>query len=367
MKKRAKHLLIIFSLAILTIGAMVSLVFWAWNSAEGTRFLLQAVSFFSSVRIDAEKIQGRLRDELELQGVSVRWAQGEIRTDRLHLKWQPEELWNRRLILNELSLNRVIFQDRGPEPKKPFFPGWPSAPFLLTKIQGRIDSFQILELAYRGPDQDSIQIGQVFARGEWDGNVLVIRDCTLSGPWGGAEGSIKMGFMTPSLNLNLKTSFAQKYAGMDQLEAKLLLESADNPNEAAGAIRISGEIQNRETLLLESELSLNPAALRWKNLHFQQRSRKGTVQSEGSWSFGVRPSLQGRFIFDDADLGPELGMTTNLFGELEIKGPLENYRGRVSLVNKVKGWPEFNLSGEIEGNLWRVKISNLNASWLDGG
>ena len=367
MKKRVKYLLMGFSLAVLLLAAMVSLVIWAWNSAEGTRLLLKTVSFFSPVRIDVEKIQGRLRDELTLQGVNIRWAQGEIHAERLHLKWQPEELWNRRLIVNELSLSGVIFQDRGSEETKPFFPGWPLAPFWLTKIQGRIDSFRLHEGVYLRRNQDPIKLGQLFSRGEWDGKALALQDCALSGPWGSAEGSMKMGFAKPFLILDLKASSDHEYNGMDRLAVKLLLAPTDKPDEAAGTIRVSGQKQNAEVLGLESELGLTPAALSWRNFRFLNPGRKGTVQSEGSWSFGVRPSLQGRFIFDDADLAPELGMTTNLFGELEIKGPLENYRGRVSLVNKVKGWPEFNFSGEIEGDLQRAKISNLNASWLDGG
>ena len=366
MKKRAKHLLMGFSLAVLLLGAMVSLVIWAWNSAEGTRLLLKTVSFLSPVRIDVEKVHGRLREELDLRGVSIRWAQGEIRADRLHLKWQPAELWNRRLIVNELSLKGVTFQDRGPEAKKPFFPGWPPAPFWLTKIQCRIDSFRLKDLVYRRPDQDPIQLGQMLARAEWDGKVLAVQDCTLSGPWGGAEGSMKMGFVNPSLILELKASFANEYNGMDQLAARLLLEPTERPDEAAGTIRVSGQKQNRESLRLESELGLTPAALSWRNLRFLKPGRKGTLQSEGSWSFAVRPSLQGRLSFSDADLAPELGIATNLFGELEIKGPLDDYRGRIHFVNKAKGWPEAKLSGELRGNLQGIKISNLSASWLDG-
>ena len=195
-----------FGLAVLVLGAAVSLFIWGWNSTEGTRLLLKTVSFFFPLRIDAEKIQGRLRDELDLQGLSFRWAQGEIHADRLHLRWRPAELWNRRLIINELSLRGVIFQDRGSEEKKPFLQGWPPAPFWLTKIQGRVDSFQIEELAYRRPNQDSIQLGQLFARGEWDGKVLALKDCALSGPWGSAKGWMRMGFAKPSLNLDLEMS-----------------------------------------------------------------------------------------------------------------------------------------------------------------
>ena len=151
MKKRAKHLLLGFSLAVLLLGAMVSLVFWAWNSAEGTRLLLKTVSFFSPVRIEAEKIQGRLRDELDLQGVSIRWAQGEIRADRLHLKWQPGG------IMESPAHPERAFSERGdisgsrPGSKETFLSGLAAGSFLAHPDPGRIDSFRIHEGAYRRP------------------------------------------------------------------------------------------------------------------------------------------------------------------------------------------------------------------------
>ena len=82
MKKRRKFFFICLGITVLLTGAMVSLGIWALNSAEGTRVLFKALSIFSPVQIDAQKIQGRLRDELKLQGVRIRWPQGEIRADR---------------------------------------------------------------------------------------------------------------------------------------------------------------------------------------------------------------------------------------------------------------------------------------------
>ena len=367
MKKRTKYFLAGFGFAVLIAGALISLIIWAWNSPEGTRLLLKTVSYFSPVRIDVGEVQGRLRDDLDLRRVVIRWAEGEIRADRLRLKWEPAELWNRRVVLNELSLEGVVYQDRAPETKKPLFPGWPPAPFWLTKIQGRIDSFSLQELTYRRGQQDPVEFGHLSARAEWDGKALTIPDSTFSGPWGSLQGSMKVGFSTPSLVLDLKGAFVEEHAGMDRLAVKLLLASADKPDEAAGKIQISGQKDNTETLRLESDLRLTAAALNWKNLLFLSPGRKGALRSEGAWHFAVRPVLQARLMIADADLGPELGIATDLFGEMEIEGPMDDYRGRVRMANKAKGWPEASLSGEFRGNLQGVRISNLDASWLDGG
>ena len=352
--------------AVFLLGASISLVIWALNSAEGTRALFKTVSFFSAVQIDAKEIQGRLRDELKLQGVRIRWPQGEIRADRLHLRWQPAELWNHKVILDELSLEGVLFQDRGSETKKNPFSGWPAAPFWLSKTQGRIDSLRIQGLAYQRRDEDAVPLGHLSARGQWDGNLLEISDFRLSGPPVQAEGTMKVAFARPSLNLDLKASFAEEYAGMDSLSVKLLLGAPAKPEEASGTIWVLGQKQNTESLRLEGEVGLTTAALSWRNLRVSLPGRKGTLQGEGSWSFAVRPSLQGRVSFSEVNLTPELGIATDLSGHVEIKGPLDGYRGQIRIANKVKGWPEGKISGEFQGDLQGVKFTKLDAGWLDG-
>ncbi len=366
MKKRLKYLLLGLGAAVFLLGASISLVIWALNSAEGTRALFKTVSFFSAVQIDAKVIQGRLRDELKLQGVRIRWPQGEIRADRLHFRWQPAELWNHKVILDELSLEGVLFQDRGSETKKNPFSGWPAAPFWLSKTQGRIDSFRIQGLAYQRRDEDAVPLGHLSARGQWDGNLLEISDFRLSGPPVQAEGTMKVAFAHPSLNLDLKASFAKEYAGMDSLWVKLLLGAPAKPEEASGTIWVLGQKQNTESLRLEGEVDLTTAALSWRNLRVSLPGRKGTLQGEGSWSFAVRPSLQGRLSFSDVNFTPELGIATDLSGHVEIKGPLDGYRGQIQIANKVKGWPEGKISGEFQGNLQGVKFTKLDAGWLDG-
>ena len=367
MKKRRKYFLAGFGLALLIAGAMISLVFWAWNSPEGTRLLLKTLSYFSPVGIDAGEVRGSLRGDLELRGVVLRWAAGEIRADRVRLKWEPAELWNRRVVMNEVSAEKIVYHDRAPEEKKPLFPGWPPAPFWLTKIQGRIDSFRLRNFAYRRPGHDPLELSQLSARADWDGKILALTDCSISGPWGNVQGSMKMGFDLPSLVLDLKTSLRKEYAGINRLEVQLFLRPGDTPGASPGKVEISGRRGDSENLFLTSELELTPAAFTWRNLRFGQRGRKGILESEGSWNFAVRPILKSRVRIADLDLSSELGFAANLSGEIEIEGPLNDYRGRIRLANKTKGLAEGNLSGELRGNLQGVKISNLETSWLGGG
>ena len=103
---------------VLIAAALVALGVWALNSPEGTRVLLKAISVFSPVRIDGREISGRLRDELKIRGLRVRWPQGELRADSFHLRWEAGEILNRRIIIREASLDGVQIKDDRPETGK---------------------------------------------------------------------------------------------------------------------------------------------------------------------------------------------------------------------------------------------------------
>ena len=106
MKKSRKYLLFISISLVLILGGLVSVGFWALNSAEGTRVLLKTISLLTPLRIEAREISGRMKDELKMKGLRIRWPQGEIEADAFHLRWQPEDLWNRKLLVREISFAR---------------------------------------------------------------------------------------------------------------------------------------------------------------------------------------------------------------------------------------------------------------------
>ena len=189
MRKSWKYLLIGVVALVLISTALISLVIWALDTAEGTRVLLKAISTFSPVRVDAREISGRLRDDLKMRGVRILWARGQMTVDFLHLRWQPAELWNRKVIIHEFFLDGVNLQDNRPEGKEKIsFPGWPVAPFWITRLQGRVESFQVGSLTYRRLRQNPDEINKILSRLNWDGETLTISDFNLASPQAKAEG-----------------------------------------------------------------------------------------------------------------------------------------------------------------------------------
>jgi translocation and assembly module TamB len=366
-KSKKKTLRIVLGLAALLSLSAAALVVWAWHSAEGTRLLLKTLSAFSPVKIHADRIQGRLRDRLDLQSVNIRWPGGEIRADRILLQWEPEKLWHRTLAVSELSLSAVEIRTVPSKAGTPFFPRWPAAPLWLSGIDARIESFLVRDAVWHPSGGDPFRLGGLAARAVWDGRFLSIAPGSAAGAWGSAEGSLRMSFERPSLHLEVNARPAGETRGVDRLEARVVLEPAEGRGAAGGAARVRGIKQEEEVFSLESELALTPAALSWKNLLLVPAGRKGNLRSDGSWIFGHRPVLEGRLVAAGLDLAPQLGIETNLSGELEGRGDPGDFRGRLRISNRAKDWTRAEVSADFRGNTRGVKIANLKASWLEGG
>ena len=179
MKKLLPYFMVGWFVLILTLGVFVSLVVWALNTPEGTRALLKTISTLTPLEIDTQEISGRLMDDLKIQGLQIRWPQGELKARFFHLQWRATDLWNRRIIIQEISLEGVHLKDDRTYTGKISLHGWPTVPFWLSKIQGRVDSLQIQSMVYQRLQENPVSLDKLFTRLQWDGGVLGVTDFTL--------------------------------------------------------------------------------------------------------------------------------------------------------------------------------------------
>ena len=202
MKKTWKYSLIGLLVLFLLLGTFGSLVIWALSSPEGTRVFLKAISFFSPLRIEAREISGRLRDDLTIRGLRVRWDRGELLADFFHLRWEAAELLNRRILIQEISLDGGRIKDDRPESGKISFPGWPHTSPWLSRLKGRVDSFRVQGLLYQRAQADPVRVDTLSIALLWDGEILQVPNLNLDSSLGHAEGLMEMGFAHPRLRLN---------------------------------------------------------------------------------------------------------------------------------------------------------------------
>ena len=366
MKKRLKYFLIIFIALALILGASVSLVIWALNTPEGTGVLLKAISVLTPLKIDSQEISGRLRDELKIRGLRVRWPQGELKSEFFYLKWQAEKLWDRRLLVQELSLDGVRVKDNRPEAGPISFRGWPESPFWLSRLQGQVDSLRIQRGTYQRLQENPVPFDTLFTRLHWDRETLNVRDFTLAGPSVQAGGFMKLGFSRPSVDLDLQTTLADEIAGLDSFQVRIRLEPVAAREEAKGSFSLAARQKAVEQFHLEGNLGLTRSALQLQNVRLLQPGRKGRIQGEGEIAFGEKAVFTLKADFSGITPVPEQELLSNLQGTIEIKGPLDKYRGRLTVANQAKGWQKARASAVFRGNLENLEVTTLMGRWLDG-
>lgn len=366
MKKSLKYILICLIVLVLILGTLVSLVIWTLNTAEGTRILLKTISVFSPLRIEAREISGRLRDDLTIRGLRVRWDRGELLADFFHLRWQAAELLNRRILVHEISIDGVRIKDERRETGKIAFRGWPGTPLWLSSIKGQVDSFRVQSLLYHRAQADPVRVDTLSIALLWDGEFLQVRNLNLDSSMGHAEGSMEIGFSHPRLSLNLQSTLTKEFAGLDSIFIKLSLEPVESREKAKGPFQISGQKKGQERLHCEGDLGLTRASLAFQNFHLFQPQRKGMIRAEGEILFSEEPKLWLKANVSGMDLAPELGMATDLSGKVEVKGSWDGYKGQATFINRSKGWEKAQGSAAFRGSPESLDITTLEASWLDG-
>jgi autotransporter translocation and assembly factor TamB len=365
-RKSLKYFLIISISLVLILGGLLSLGLWALNSTEGTRVLLKTISLLTPLRIEAREISGRMKDELRMKGLRIRWPQGELQADSFHLRWHPGDLWNRKLLVHELSLEDVRVQDDRPETGPISFRGWPVTPFWLSRLQGKVNALRVQRGFYRRLQENPVPFDALSAQLQWDGEVLKIQDFILEGPSVKAAGSMEMGFSTPSFNLNLQAALADEIAGLDSFQVQLGLAPVQAQEEAKGSFSLSARRKAVEEFHLEGNLGLTRSVLQFQNLRLLQPGRKGRIQGGGEIAFGEKPTFSLKADFSNITLVPELDLLSNLTGTIEIKGPLDTYRGHLTVANQAKGWQKAQASAVFRGNLENLELTTFMGRWLDG-
>ena len=121
MKRRWIYGLLLFSAFALLGAALV----WFLGTESGTRWLFERVTRWSSSKIEARGVHGRLWDTVRLDDLRVALPDAEIRAQTIRLRWQPLHLLSGRIVVTELSLDGVQLQDRGTPVKKEQGFHWP--------------------------------------------------------------------------------------------------------------------------------------------------------------------------------------------------------------------------------------------------
>ncbi|MDP2970760.1 MAG: translocation/assembly module TamB domain-containing protein [Deltaproteobacteria bacterium] len=363
MKSRLRY--VVFASVVL--AGLVFALGWLLGTSSGARFLFGTVSHLFPLQIDVQKLDGRIIDKLLLHQTVLKSPQVEVQIDRLLIRWQPAYLLAGRITFQELDIGHVYIQDDRPESKAPPDLTFPKIHGLLTMVDVEIKSIRVAQMTYHRMNRAPVIMDTFSSRASWDRGILRLKHFRLETPVGWGEGTGELSFLTPALNFNLTFSPKESMLGLDQLSLNLNLRSGKSPEGMTGPLTMIGKSSSVERLRLTGNLGVTSDSLKLSHFVLSQFGRQGEVTLDG----GVRLSTTEPFVnlrlkLKDVDFSKELIVAQKLTGELSLEGRPSAYSGLFAVKNSGPAWQVERLTGSIEGNLSRIKISNLDGSWLDG-
>ena len=363
MKRVLKYLILIALLGVP--AAILAGAGWLTCSEAGGKKLLETVSRFTEVKIEAETIEGNLADTLRLTNMTVAWPQGSIRIRQLQISIRPLDLPAGHLGISRLSADHVSVSDNSPGEQPELV--WPRAKGWITLFSGSISRLAIRDLTYLRPDEQPVRVAAVAAAVAWKNSRLSVSNLRLTSPSGILEGSVLAGFHRPLLMANLAATLAHPTAGVDSIRLDGTLKPGRRPGEMNGSLQVFGMRNTRPILRMSSDIGMTPAGLSFTKVRLQRENRPGSLAGDCLLTFkGPTPYATIRVEAKNIDLSKELKIPANLSGSLFFNGTGRQYQGRVALANTADTRHAFHLAGDYSGDSEGTTLSLIQGTTLGG-
>lgn len=365
MKRAGKYRLISIVLAALIAAAGWAAV-WLLGTADGARWVMNAVSGHTPVVISARQVEGRLFDALSMRGVRIVAASFQVEIQGLDYRWQPLRLLSGKLSIQELTLAGVNVQDNTPAGMDPDLV-WPRISGPAGLIGGAVERLQVNGLTYRHLDREPIRLNAISSRVAFQQGELSLADLAVASPEGRVDGSITAGFLQPRLEMALVAAPTKPFAGMDALSLQGRFLSGKEGEQLAGSFTVTGSKGKVKSVELAGEAGMTRNAFNLRQLRLTAPGRQGTVSGAGSFTLTAEaPIFVLQLSAEGVDLSSELKRSTDLSGSLTLGGTSALYQGKFNLASRGKGWQTAQLSGSYRGDGGGVKLAALTGSLLSG-
>ena len=355
------------AVAIILAITMIAGVGWIVATPQGTRWLLTSAVPLSGVSFSAQKIEGRIIDQLHLEGVQLGLAQQKIKFDSLELRWKPLLLLTGTAAVQELVINGVQIQDDAPADNKPPNLAWPRVSERLQLFDGKIAHLQVTNISYRHLQEQPVLVTSIAGSVNWQDSTLSIADLKAVSPSGQVNGKISASFKLPALTADLAIALTHPLAEMDRFSLKAEKGQDTGPEPFIGSITIAGSAATRKLLELSGDVGMTKNAFNLRRLLLTRPGQKGRITGSGSLALTTpEPVLSLQVKATNLDLAPELNVPTDLSGTIRFIGTLNSYRGELTLANQAQGWQAATVSATYIGTGEGMKLAPLTGKVLDG-
>jgi len=375
-----KRSIILLILILLLFIGFIGSLYWLMNTPGGVRWLLSAISRWTPVTIEAQKISGRLGSHLNMERLHLFWPRGEMRVKDFKIRWEPLYLLTGKVMIRDITLEGVEILDHRPKAKAAFVMEWPTLPDFFFWIHGSIKNLRIEKLLYRRLEHNPIAMERLSGHLKWSYGQFTLEEIDLKIAYGIVKGMVELGIAKPTLYLRINFFPSRPIHGIDHLHVNSRLLSVRGSEWIAGNLFIEAMAGPIKRFFFETEIRLARDRLHLQNIHLSRPGQNGTLTGNG-WILlttgGLKMNLKTQF--SDLDLSQEVGIKGLISGTLDVEGSPSDYRGTLRIENKKGKWYSGYLSGTFKGGLEGVLLTvhngfllngnvrgNLNLEWTEG-
>ena len=362
-----KRWIILGSVLLVLLLAFFSwaLYFLFWTPG-GVHWLLGKVPHYSPVKIQVDKVTGRIAGDLKLEGLQVWWDGGRLDIQRLQTSLKPLHLLWGKILFMKVDVKQISLEEKQEKPE-PIDLTLPRASGFLSRIDLEVRTLLLEEIRYRINDDPPWLIHKAAGRLAWTQGTLAVNPLELELVAGRLQGALGLGLAVPSLELEAHFFPKTPLAGSNHLHLQARLKESRRPDQLAGPLILNCRSGAEDRIVLRSDLGIAKHQITLRNVSLREKDRKGTVKGQGKIIFETAgPQFRTDLKLTDVDLSPELKIPVRLTGDLLFEGTPARYGGRFDLKNNSPTWQTFRMAGTFQGNDSGLEVGLDQGDWLKG-
>lgn len=366
-----------FATVSVLLATLLVVGLWLCWSPSGSAWLLGVLFEQSPIEISADRVDGRLADELQLDGLRVRWPGGTALVKQTSLRWSFSRLFSGELKVAELTVIDVdILLDQPtesvskPDPlsesAEPFVFRWPQLSGWPLQVSADIANLSIDRLVIRNSEATLWQCDHLRMGARWNGEGLTISTLDLASPEGLLEGNLNADLLNSRLAGELHLDVAESIAGVERATLKFDLSAGSDSSMTIGRLQALLYDAQKAWFDVVAEVELSDAILHVKNGEILFPGYPDRLLVQGTAQLREHLPWKATARVDHLDLSELAGVPLLLFGEIDGEGDVDEYRGYANLENRVEGWLKSRLAGSFSGDSDQIGFTKLAGEWLGG-
>jgi len=184
-RSRLRWVLVLLTISLLAVLVLLPLLLWVLGTQSGLRSSLSLVEWLAPDLLRVERVDGRILEDLHLEGLHIRTPKLELRLDGLNLRWQPlATLTTGTLRISELGVRGLDITRAPPEDaKKASGPVEFPELYLPLGLKLELEQVRVEKLSIGTLHKDSrFHIDRIALAANWSDSRVTLRELAVALP-----------------------------------------------------------------------------------------------------------------------------------------------------------------------------------------